>query len=114
MSFYPAEQLYPKLSGIGIYWSLVIFIIDNSTSTFALLDILAVRLMENARLLGLKNQQAMKNLQQAKRHLQEVYMEFRTMDKDINIIRPRLMKLQRTNDDYTRSGECSRFKGMFK
>ncbi len=58
--------------------------------------------MENARLVGLKKQEATKNLQQATRHLQEVNMEFRTMDKDINTIRPQLMKLQRTKDEYTR------------
>jgi len=46
----------------------------------------------------------MKNLQQATRHMQEVNVEFRTMDRDINTIRPQLMKLQRTKDDYTRSG----------
>lgn len=58
--------------------------------------------MENARLIGQKKQEAQKNLNQAVRHMQEVNVEFRTMDKDINTVRPLLMKLQRNKDEYTR------------
>ena len=60
------------------------------------------RLMDNARVLFLKKQEAQLNLTQAVRHLQEVNIEFRTMDKDINTVRPLLMKLQRNKDEYTR------------
>ncbi len=58
--------------------------------------------MENARLIGQRKLEAEKNLGQAIRHLQEINVEFRTMDKDINTIRPQLMKLQRNKEDYTR------------
>lgn len=58
--------------------------------------------MDNARQLGQRKQDAEKNLNQAIRHMRETTVEYRTMDKDINTVRPQLMKLQRNKDDYTR------------
>ena len=58
--------------------------------------------MDNFKLLGQKKLEAEKNFKQAACHLQEKNIEFRTIDKDINTIRPRLMKLQRNKDEYTR------------
>ena len=60
------------------------------------------RVMENAKLLGKKDQEAQKAVLQASRMFAQVNMEFRTMDKDINTVRPLLMKLQREKDQYTR------------
>ena len=57
-------------------------------------------LMQNAKLLGKRLQEATKTLQQAGRHFNEVNMEFRTMDKDINTIRPELMRLQWEKEQY--------------
>ena len=59
-------------------------------------------LMENAKLLGQRRINAEKNMQQAIRHNRETTVEYRTMDKDINTVRPQLMKLQRNKDEYTR------------
>ena len=60
------------------------------------------RLMDNAKLLGQRRVDAEKNLSQATRHVRVTTTEYRTMDKDINTVRPQLMKLQRNKDDYTR------------
>lgn len=60
------------------------------------------RLMENAKVLGQRRVDAEKNLNQATRHVRIKTTEYRTMDKDINTVRPVLMKLQRSKDDYTR------------
>ena len=60
------------------------------------------RLASNAKLIAQKKQIQEANLQKSLRQLQEVNVEFRTMDKDINTIRPQLMKLQRNKDEYTR------------
>ena len=60
------------------------------------------RLASNAKLIVQKKQIQEANLQKSLRQLQEVNVEFRTMDKDINTIRPQLMKLQRNKDEYTR------------
>ena len=60
------------------------------------------RLMDNAKLIGFKKNEVQKNLSQAVRYLQEINIEFRTMDRDINTVRPQLMKLQRNKDEYTR------------
>jgi hypothetical protein len=58
--------------------------------------------MENAKLLGQRKNDAEKNIVQASKHHREINVEYRTMDKDINTVRPQLMKLQRQKDEYTR------------
>ena len=50
--------------------------------------------MENARKLGKKLQDAQKILKIERRKEQAQNEEFRTLDKDINTIRPVIMKLQ--------------------
>ncbi len=60
------------------------------------------RMIENAKMMGYRRQDAEKNLAQANRHVRETMMEYRTMDKDINTVRPQLMKLQRNIDEYKR------------
>lgn len=67
-----------------------------------LLFCLLCRLMENARLLGQKRQEAEKNLSQAKKDNQATTMDYRSMEKDINTSRPKLMKLQKQKEEYTR------------
>ena len=57
--------------------------------------------MENAKKMGEKLQEAIRNHPQMQRKFAQINMEFRTMDKDINTVRPELMKLQREKDHYT-------------
>ena len=59
-------------------------------------------IMENAKLLGEKLQDANKIIPKVQRNFALINMEFRTMDKDINTVRPLLMKLQREKDQHTR------------
>ena len=58
--------------------------------------------MENAKILGDKLHEATKAVTMVQRKFAQVNIEFRTMDKDINTVRPLLMKLQREKDQLTR------------
>ena len=58
-------------------------------------------IMNNAKLIASRIREAQKSLQQAGRNFAEVNMAFRTMDKDINTIRPELMRLQWEKEQYT-------------
>ena len=60
------------------------------------------RVMNNAKALGEKLQDANKASNMLAREFSQINMEFRTMDKDINTVRPLLMKLQREKDQFTR------------
>ena len=60
--------------------------------------------MKNAKALGEKLQEANRACGPLARTHAEINMQFRTMDKDINTVRPLLMKLQREKDEYTRYG----------
>ena len=60
------------------------------------------RVMKNAKALGEKLQEATKSSGKVVREYSQINMQFRTMDKDINTVRPLLMKLQREKDQYTR------------
>ena len=60
------------------------------------------RLMENAKMLGDKLNEANKAVITVQRQFAQVNIEFRTMDKDINTVRPLLMKLQREKEQLTR------------
>lgn len=59
------------------------------------------QLLENARLLGERVQESQKAAELSRRKLHEANIEFRTMDRDINTIRPELMKLQWEKEQYT-------------
>ena len=59
------------------------------------------RIIDNAKLIGEKLQDATKKQPQMQRKFAQINMQFRTMDKDINTVRPQLMKLQREKDQYT-------------
>ena len=74
--------------------------IHDLKSLYALFII--IRIIENAKLIGEKLQEATRNQPQMQRRFTQIYMEFCTMDKDINTLRPQLMKLQREKDHYTR------------
>ena len=52
------------------------------------------RLMENAKRVGKKLQESQKSKEQMLRQDRQFNIEFRTIDKDLNTIRPDLMKLQ--------------------
>ena len=58
--------------------------------------------MENAKMLGDKLNEANRAVMTVQRQFAQVNVEFRTMDKDINTVRPLLMKLQREKDQLTR------------
>ena len=58
------------------------------------------RLLENARLLGERVIESQKAADLSRRRLHEANIEFRTMDRDINTIRPELMKLQWEKEQY--------------
>lgn len=60
------------------------------------------RIIQNAKLIGEKLLEATRNQPRLQRRFLLINMEFRAMDKDINTIRPLLMKLQREKDYYTR------------
>ena len=60
--------------------------------------------MNNAKALGEKLQEATKYSIKVGREYTQINMQFRTMDKDINTVRPLLMKLQREKDQFTRCG----------
>jgi hypothetical protein len=57
--------------------------------------------MENAKKIGVMFQEANRNHPQMQRTFAQINMQFRTMDKDINTVRPELMKLQREKDHHT-------------
>ena len=59
-------------------------------------------LMTNARLLGERLREFQKLHDKSLRTDREVNMVFRTMDKDINTVRPELMKLQWEKTQYMR------------
>ena len=59
-------------------------------------------LMANGKLLGERLREFQKLHDVSLRSYREVNMEFRTMDKDINTVRPELMKLQWEKRQYTR------------
>lgn len=58
--------------------------------------------MTNGKLLGERLREFQKLHDLSLRSYREVNMEFRTMDKDINTVRPELMKLQWEKKQYTR------------
>lgn len=58
--------------------------------------------MANGKLLGERLREFQKLHDVSLRSYREVNMEFRTMDKDINTVRPELMKLQWEKKQYTR------------
>ena len=68
------------------------------------------RIIENAKLIGEKLQEATRNHPPMQRTVAHINMEFRTMDKDINTVRPLLMKLQREKDQYTGYGAAEIFR----
>ncbi len=62
------------------------------------------RLLENAKILGERVQEATRQLNMVQKQLREANTEFRTLDRDINTVRPELMKLQWEKEQYTRYG----------
>ena len=67
------------------------------------------RIIENSKLIGVKLQEANRNHPQLQKKCNQINVEFRTMDKDINTVRPLLMKLQREKDQYTRYNATKMF-----
>jgi len=66
-------------------------------------------LMANAKVVGERLMEFQKLYDLSLRHLMETNMEFRTMDKDINTMRPELMKLQWEKEQYMRyNSSCVR------
>ena len=60
------------------------------------------RIIGNAKLIGQKLQEATRNHPLIQRRYNQIHMEFRTMDKDINTLRPQLMKLVWEKEQYIR------------
>ena len=64
--------------------------------------------MKNAKVLSERLKDARdKVMPRLQREVAHVNVQFRTMDKDINTVRPLLMKLQREKDHYTRCVVCA-------
>lgn len=64
--------------------------------------LLVCRVMKNAKVLAERLQEAKANVPLLQKRLAHANIEFRTLDKDINTVRPLLMKLKREKDHYTR------------
>ena len=66
-------------------------------------------LMTNAKAVGERLMEFQKLYNLSLRHLNQTNMEFRTMDKDINTMRPELMRLQWEKEQYMRyNSSCVR------
>lgn len=61
--------------------------------------------MDNVRLLGEKVNQAENLHRMSLMHVRECNTEFRNIDKQLNAMRPDLMRLQWEKDQYTRYGK---------
>ena len=93
-------HLYPKISTIMLLYLYLRY--SCYTCITCIITHILFRIIDNAKLLGERLQEATKKHPQMQVKFNKINVEFRTMDKDINTVRPQLMKLQREKDHYTR------------